>query len=138
MGKIEPPVSRSRVPKSITALQAQRLLGAEPGFPAVYGLAVQEVEAWVLADIDELNRTIFQVFPQPKLPKPPERDPNPKKTLTDLFIKTSRTLDSQSWNAECARLVAPHIRVRQVERKCPKGFGKLVRRLRIASRLLLS
>ncbi len=94
-------------------------------FPAVYGLAIQETEAWILGDIENVNRNVFRIHPPPRLPHSPERDSDPKKTLTDLFIKPSKDIEYDCWNQECARLVAPHLRPAQVARHCPKGFGKL-------------
>lgn len=99
------------------------LLGAD-GFPAVYGVAIQETEAWVLGDIGNVNKHVFKVHPEPELPKAPERDPHPKKTLVDLFVRASPVLEYEAWNTECARAVAPHLRKDTVAFRCPKGFGK--------------
>jgi hypothetical protein len=95
-------------------------------FPAVYGLAIQETEAWVLGDIGHVNRHVFQIHPDPRLPRAPELDPDPKKTLTDLYVKPSKTIEYDCWNLACACQVAPFIRSSQVARRCPRGFGKLV------------
>lgn len=92
-------------------------------FPAVYGLAVQETEAWVLGDIGNVNEHVFKVCPQPTLPRAPEKDPDPKKTLNDLFVRASQVLEYDAWNTECARVVAPHLRAETVAVRCPKGFG---------------
>jgi hypothetical protein len=93
-------------------------------FPAVYGVAIQETEAWVLGDIGNVNTHVFKVDPEPRLPKAPEKDPDPKKTLVDLFVRVSPVLEYDAWNTECARAVAPHLRKDTVARRCPKGFGK--------------
>jgi hypothetical protein len=90
----------------------------------VYGLAIQEIEAWVLGDIGNANKHVFKVHPEPELPKAPERDPDPKKTLIDLFVRASPVLEYDAWNTECARAVAPHLRKDTVAVRCPKGFGK--------------
>lgn len=103
------------------------ILRENPSFPAVYGLAIQETEAWVLGDAEHLNSSVFHIEPLPTLPCKPERDPDPKMTLTKLFIARSRDIDSDRWNQECARKVAPHLRWRQIRTQCPQGFGKLVR-----------
>ncbi|MBI5883361.1 MAG: hypothetical protein HZB91_09695 [Elusimicrobia bacterium] len=115
----------------------KNILGAARDFPAVYGLAIQEVEAWVLGDIENVNKNVFKIYPLPKLPTAPERDKDPKKTLTDLFVKRSKEIEFDRWNAECARKVAEFVRASQVRRKCPRGFGAMVqsfRRARLGSR----
>lgn len=104
--------------------QIKDVLRGAPRFPAVYGLAIQEIEAWVLGDIGNVNKHVFRVHPEPKLPKAPEKDPDPKKTLVDLFVRASPVLEYDSWNTACARAVAPHLRKDTVEARCPKGFGK--------------
>lgn len=106
--------------------QIKDVLRGAPDFPAVYGVAVQETEAWVLGDIENVNRHVLKVYPAPRLPKAPERDPDPKKTLNDLFIRASRVLEYDAWNTECARVVAPYLRKDTVAARCPKGFGKFV------------
>jgi hypothetical protein len=92
-------------------------------FPAVYGLAIQETEAWVLGDIGNVNRHVFRIHPEPHLPKAPEKDPDPKQTLLNLFIRVSPALEYDAWNRECARAVAPYLRKGPVARRCPRGFG---------------
>ncbi|MBI5242973.1 MAG: hypothetical protein HY922_04715 [Elusimicrobia bacterium] len=103
----------------------RKILKAARDFPAVYGLAIQEVEAWVLGDIENVNKKVFKIDPLPKLPAAPERDKDPKKTLTNLFVKRSQAIEFDRWNAECAREVAPFIRASQVQRRCPHGFGAM-------------
>ena len=110
--------------------EVSRILREAHDFPAVYGLAIQETEAWVLGDIDHVNEKVFQVSPVPRLALPPEQDPDPKKTLTELWVKPSREIPYDRWNLDCARLTAPHLRSSQVSRRCPRGFGKLVSSLR--------
>jgi hypothetical protein len=107
-----------------------RVLKGATGFPAVFGLAVQETEAWVLGDIDHVNRHVFKVKPQPRLQTSPEKDPDPKRTLNDFYVRASTAIDYDAWNKECARAVAPYLRGSQVEVRCPKGFGKLAERFR--------
>lgn len=114
----------------------RRILRAAHDFPAVYGLAVQEIEAWVLGDIEAANERVFRVFPRPGLPTPPERDPDPKTTLTELFVRPSPDLEFDKWNKECARRVAPHLRDGQIRFHCPRGFGQLTEDLRGARRFL--
>lgn len=109
--------------------EIRAVLARSTTFPIVYGLAIQEVEAWVLGDIDNVNRYVFKIHPMPSLPFAPERDRDPKKTLTDLFVSRTRELEFDRWNVECARLAAPFLRASQVQRKCPRGFGGLVRSL---------
>lgn len=99
------------------------LRGAD-GFPAVYGVAIQETEAWVLGDIVNVNKHVFKVHPEPELPKAPERDSDPKKTLVDLFVRASPVLEYETWNTECARAVAPYLRKDTLAFRCPRGFGK--------------
>jgi len=101
------------------------ILRGAVGFPAVYGLAVQEAEAWVLGDIENVNRQVFKITPMPRLTVKPERDSDPKKTLSDMFVAKSTAIEYDCWNRECARQVAGHLRHRQVATNCPKGFGKL-------------
>jgi len=117
--------------------QIKHVLRGAHEFPAVYGLAIQETEAWVLGDIGNVNKHVFKVDPEPPLPRAPEKDPDPKKTLVDLFVRVSPVLAYDAWNTECARLVAPHLRKDTVMARCPKGFGKFaigfeqrIRRLR--------
>lgn len=107
--------------------EIKSILRTTRGFPAVYGLAIQEVEAWVLGDIENVNRCLFKIEPPPRLPHPPERDKDPKKTLTDLFVKKSTEIEFDRWNVDCARAVAPFLRASQVLRHCPSGFGGLDR-----------
>jgi hypothetical protein len=106
--------------------QIKNVLRGAPEFPAVYGVAIQETEAWVLGDIGNVNKHVFKVHPEPELPKAPERDPEPKKTLSDLFVRASPVLEYDGWNTECARVAAPHLRKDTVAVRCPKGFGKFV------------
>ena len=112
------------------------ILESAVDFPAVYGLAIQEIEAWVLGDAVNVNRRVFKVHPQPKLPCSPEKDGDPKRTLNDLFVRVSTAIDYDSWNRECARLVAPHLRHSQVAFQCPKGFGSLLAGLRLRCKRL--
>ncbi|MBI4028340.1 MAG: hypothetical protein HY360_25370 [Verrucomicrobia bacterium] len=56
---------------------------------------------------------------------PPEKDSNPKKTLTELFVRPSTAIEYDVWNRQCARLVAPHLRHEQVAIHCPRGFKRL-------------
>lgn len=104
--------------------QIKDVLRGASVFPAVYGVAIQETEAWVLGDIGNVNKHVFKVAPEPQLPKAPEKDPDPKKTLVDLFVRVSPVLEYDAWNTECARAVAPHLRKDTVAVRCPKGFGK--------------
>lgn len=106
--------------------QIKKVLRTTPGFPAVYGVAIQETEAWVLGDIGNVNKHVFKVHPEPPLPKAPEKDPDPKNTLVDLFVRASPVLEYDAWNTECARVVAPHLRKGTVAVRCPKGFGRFV------------
>jgi hypothetical protein len=109
--------------------EIREILREARDFPSVYGLAIQEVEAWILGDIENLNKRVFHLHPIPKLPHRPERDPDPKKTLVDLFIRPSKSIGYDRWNQECARLLAPHMRPTQVARRCPRGFGDLLAKL---------
>ena len=104
--------------------QIKDVLRGAHGFPAVYGVAIQETEAWVLGDIGNVNKHVFKVHPEPQLPKAPEKDPDPKKTLVELFVRASPVLEYDAWNTQCARVVAPHLRKDTVAVRCPKGFGK--------------
>lgn len=104
--------------------QIKNILQGAPEFPAVYGVAIQETEAWVLGDIGNVNKHVFKVVPEPQLPKASEKDSDPKKTLVDLFVRVSQVLEYDAWNTECARAVAPHLRKDTVVTRCPKGFGK--------------
>ncbi len=104
--------------------EIRNILKEAHSFPAVYGLAIQEIEAWVLADIEHLNREVFKLTPCPRLQRSPERDPDPKSTLTEKFIKPSKHIGFDRWNPECARMVAPLLRSSQVRSHCPKGFGR--------------
>jgi hypothetical protein len=110
--------------------EIRNILQSANGFPAVYGLAVQEIEAWVLGDIENVNRHIFKINPCPRLPCAPEDDPDPKRTLNNVFITQSDSIEFDRWNAECARQVAPCLRADQVKSRCQRGFGKLARDLR--------
>ena len=120
----------------IVQKEVRRILQDAPDFPAVYGLAIQETEAWVLGDIVHVNRYVFRVKPMPVLCRSPERETDPKKVLTDIFVAPSTDVEYDRWNLECARLVAPYLRHTQVASRCPRGFGKLVRDLRNNQRLL--
>jgi len=102
--------------------EIKNILRGAKRFPAVYGLAIQETEAWVLGDIGNVNKHVFKVYPEPRLPQAPERDPDPKKTLVDLFIHASHVLEYDAWNRECARTVAPYLRKDTVAFRCVRGF----------------
>jgi hypothetical protein len=119
-----------------TQKEVRAILRGAPSFPAVYGLAVQETEAWVLGDIDNVNRHVFRLTPKPALPRSPEKDPDPKSTLTELFVKPSLAIEFDRWNTECARRVAPHLRRTQIATQCPKGFARFIRELRDSRPLL--
>lgn len=106
-----------------------KLLLREFPLPHVYGLAVQEIEAWVLGDIESANRHVFRLRTLPELPHSPERDPDPKRTLTKLFVEASTHIEFDRWNRSCAQLVAVHLRWRQVVAHCPRGFARLVRKI---------
>lgn len=110
--------------------EIQEILRKTRGFPSVYGLAIQEIEAWILGDIENVNRHVFHLKPCPVLPYKPERDSNPKMTLENLFVKPSPTLEYDRWNKECAHLVAPHLRAAQVQQNCPQGFGAFAKAFR--------
>ena len=110
--------------------EIRTILKENPEFPAVYGLAIQEIEAWVLGDIENVNREVFRIKPFPKLERSPERDPDPKTTLTEMFVKPSKHVNFDRWNPDCARAVAPFPRSSQVSSPCPKGFGKFIESLR--------
>ncbi|MCI0343511.1 MAG: DUF4276 family protein [Planctomycetales bacterium] len=114
--------------------EIRQILKDAPEFPSVYGLAVQETEAWVLGDIENVNRHVFRISPLPRLPRPPEKDPDPKATLTTLFVRPSSDIEFDRWNQECARLVAPHLRVDKVHDHCRKGFGRFLKALHVRLR----
>ena len=107
--------------------EIKTILHDAPDFPAVYGLAIQETEAWILGDIDNVNRQLFKINPLPALPMAPEKDPDPKRTLTNLYIKRSNAIDYDSWNKECARAIAPLLKQKTIVFNCRKGFGKFAR-----------
>jgi hypothetical protein len=109
--------------------EIKKILDRTSDFPAVYGLAIQEIEAWVLGDIENVNRHVLNINPCPRLLYSPETDPDPKATLNSIFITQSSNIESDCWNVECARLVAPFLRVDQLKIRCPKGFGKLAKKI---------
>jgi hypothetical protein len=110
--------------------EIKKILQNAPDFPSVYGLAIQETEAWVLGDIDHVNKKLFHIHPAPRLAKAPERDTDPKKTLTDIFIRPSASIEYDCWNRDCARMVAPYLRQEQVAVRCRLGFGSFAKGLK--------
>lgn len=110
--------------------EIKKILRDAPDFPSVYGLAIQETEAWVLGDIDHVNRKLLHIHPAPRLAEAPERDNDPKKTLTDIFIRPSASIEYDCWNRDCARMVAPYLRQTQVAAHCPRGFGSFAKGLK--------
>ena len=107
--------------------EIKKILQDAPDFPSVYGLAIQETEAWILGDIDHVNRKLLHIHPAPRLEKAPERDPDPKKTLTDIYIRPSNAIEYDCWNKACAQLVAPYLRQEQIAVRCRIGFGNFAK-----------
>jgi hypothetical protein len=77
----------------VVQAQIREVLHSASGFPAVFALAIQEVEAWVLGDIENVNRHVLKIQPPPRLTAKPEQDSDPKKTLTDKFVLASNAID---------------------------------------------
>ena len=94
------------------------------------GLAIETVEAWLLADEQALTRALNLNPPQQQLPAPeeldgaPGSDKHPKAVFLSIVARTEvAPSDAYDSVAELARLD-------HVERRCPLGFARFADQLR--------
>lgn len=90
---------------------------------ACVGICIEEIEAWLLADPGAFKRCFGHGL-RGGLPGKPEDDPDPKATLDDLLPQ-----DVEDGRAVLYRKLAEAADIAVLERKCPRGFGDLVRAL---------
>lgn len=109
------------------ALEEQR--GEEMAKKTVLGVAVETVEAWLLADIKALNKGLQLSPPQNAIQDPeqlfdsPRGANHPKTIFENLFRQATSPGDPYS-------TVAGWIDLTVLEQRCPEGFGPLVDELR--------
>jgi hypothetical protein len=94
------------------------------------GLAVETVEAWLLADEQALTRALNLNPPQQQLPAPEELDGAPgsdrhPKSVFLAIVDRSDLAPSVAYDA-----VAEHARIDHLERRCPLGFARFAAELR--------
>lgn len=85
--------------------------------PAALGLAVEELEAWLLADETAISATTGMTLAG-ALPDP-ESDNNPKSTLSRLYSQATARKDR--WRLHEA--IADGIDLDSLARRCPRGFS---------------
>jgi len=88
----------------------------------VYGVAIQEIEAWVLGDIKNVCSLLkLDVNNFPGI-NSPEDEVNPKAILS-VFINASSRSRYMKWNAEDAAEIAQYLDPEMIRTNCPKGFA---------------
>lgn len=91
------------------------------------GVAVQEMEAWLLADLKALQGGMSEEAPA-QLEKPPEEIRDPKQYFRKLYIEYCIRMESQNKTplslAEMRGHVAMHADPKTLAINCPKGFGR--------------
>ncbi len=85
---------------------------------AAVGVCIQEIEAWLIADMAAF-RGCFGQGPS-HTPTDPEDDDDPKATLHRLF---EESYEIEGDYPEHYRKLAEHIKVDELAKRCPKGFG---------------
>ena len=107
---------------------------AEVPIPAAVGVAIETVEAWVLADEPAIGRVLGlptspATGPDPEtLDGSPESDRHPKKRLAALLAQDTI---GQKRNQERLEAIASETDVGVVERRCEKGFGRYADEVRV-------
>ncbi len=94
---------------------------AEVPIPRALGLAIQEEEAWLLADEKVLMEALDLSGPV-QTQSDPEEIENPKEALHALAGRKVRGADLER--------IASVLDIERVERRCPKGFGKFAQDVR--------
>ena len=85
-------------------------------------IPVQEIEAWILADIDAVTKVFSSWRPRPTK-RDPERVNDPKELLERLCRRSSPRLIYEHSVHNAA--VAKHLNIEKVQRRCP-SFQPLV------------
>jgi hypothetical protein len=87
--------------------------------PRAFGVAIEEFEAWFLADETALpDSSGRRIRTQPD----PESIAHPKEHL--------RSVCPNACNAEALSEIARKVRLDEVEKRCPKGFAPFAKRVR--------
>lgn len=125
---------RTEGTKRLGQLREGRALAEQAGNPLAYkaalGVAVEMVEAWLLADEQALNEAFGL---QPKvaaIPDPEGLDGGPK---TDAYPKTVLRAHLEAARTPCAAPydeVAERARLDMIERRCPQGFAPFAAEVR--------
>jgi hypothetical protein len=84
--------------------------------PTALGLAIEELEAWLLADetvvSDVTGAAVSGALPDPEL------DPDPKATLSKLWTQAAD--EAEAWRSYEA--IAEKLDIGRLRRRCPRGF----------------
>lgn len=103
----------------------------EVPLPAVVGLAVETLEAWLLADEQAIRETLdcdVPSGPDPeKLSGRPGTDLHPKDRLAKLLAADAHT---QRTNIERFEAIAERADVGVIERRCKQGFAPFAKEVR--------
>jgi len=92
-----------------------------PGF--VFGVAIQEIEAWILGDIVNTCSSLgLDAEDYSEAGKNPEAEMNPKAILSVLVNASSRSRYFK-WNSEDAAEISLYIDPENIARNCLKGFA---------------
>lgn len=94
---------------------------------AVVGVAVQEFEAWLVADQPAVHEVVGETFPA--APDPQSMPPGGAKRLLDSWI--GRTDDERERHCTHRREIAERCDLDRVEKRC-RAFGQFRRELRAA------
>jgi hypothetical protein len=118
----------------LAMLRAGRSLAEAEGQPLAYhtalGVAVEMVEAWLLADEQALNETLGLAPPVPRFPDPeqlagrPGTDTYPKTIFKGLIKRRTTTSDTPYDD------VAARVRIEVIESRCRLGFAAFAEEVR--------
>jgi hypothetical protein len=105
--------------------QGRDAAAQEVPLPAVVGVAIETLEAWLLADEPAIGRVLGLEAPPPRGPDPesldgrPGTDRHPKSRLAGHLA-----LDASAGRSNQARLeaIAAETDLAELERRCPRGF----------------
>ena len=125
----------SRESRRLPRLQAGRDEARQDGVmtPCALGVAIQEIEAWLLADGRARAKHLGKAGRRP-LPAHPERIPNPRSLFSGLYGEHRSQCESEGshvppeWRVK--ESCAIDARVRVLEDGCPAGFAPFAEEVR--------